>query len=191
LAQQTGIRRPRQIGRPLADLIAAADVVMAWPEIVGERLAGVCEPVSLEWPRAAKARETSAFASETGPGPHGKQASKQGVGAGGRSQRPGQGASEDKTAASLVVRVEGAFGLEVQHLAPVILERVNAYFGWRCADKLVIRQGRIARKAETRPRASPPDPEALARGRKIAAGIGDETLRESLSQLGALVLSKR
>ena len=64
----TGRRRPRQIGRPLADLVApalgktlaargfaAADVVLAWPEIVGERLAKVCEPIALEWPRGSKA----------------------------------------------------------------------------------------------------------------------------------------
>jgi len=172
LAQSSGIRRPRQVGRPLADLVApalgktlaargfaAADVVMAWPQIMGERLAGVCEPVSLEWPRGAKAREA--------------------------------GALDQRGSATLVIRVEGAFGLEAQHLAPVILERVNAYFGWRCADRLVIRQGRVTRKAKTRSRPAPPDAQALARGQEIAAGITDENLREALARLGALVLTKR
>ena len=54
----------RPSARPLADLVdaclapalaaqgfAAADVVVAWPDIVGERLAGVCAPVKLQWPR--------------------------------------------------------------------------------------------------------------------------------------------
>ncbi|MFI5014925.1 MAG: DUF721 domain-containing protein [Hyphomicrobiales bacterium] len=170
MAAWTGVRRPRQIGRPLADLVApalgktlaargfaAADVVIAWPEIVGERLAGVSEPISLEWPRTAR--------------------------------KPG--ADEQKAAATLVMRVEGAFGLEAQHLAPFILERVNAYFGWRCANKLVIRQGRIAKKPEARPRPSPPDPQALAKGREIASGIADEKLRQAVARLGAQVLARK
>jgi hypothetical protein len=172
LARPPGIRRPRQIGRALADLVApalgktlaargfaAADVVMAWPQIIGERLAGVCEPIALEWPRGTKPAEAAS--------------------------------PEQRTGATLVVRVEGAFGLEIQHLAPIILERVNAYFGWRCAERLMIRQGRLARKARAVPRPSPPDAQALARGREIAAGITEENLREALARLGALVLSRK
>ena len=174
MAQSTGPRRPRQIGRPLADLVApalgktlaargfaAADVVMAWPDIVGERLAEFCEPISLDWPRAGKGRRT------------------------------GEDEAEQRGGATLVMRVEGAFGLEAQHLAPLILERVNAYFGWRCAEKLVIRQGRITPKAQKRTPPPPPDRQAVAKGRKLASGIEDEALRESLARLGALVLSRR
>ncbi|SED05969.1 hypothetical protein SAMN05444161_2420 [Rhizobiales bacterium GAS191] len=190
MAASTGIRRPRQIGRPLADLVApalgktlaargfaAADVVMAWPDIVGERLAGICEPVSLDWPRAAKGRAIP------------KRRGGFAEGEGQPDLAPIGG--EARGGATLVMRVEGAFGLEVQHLTPLILERVNAYFGWRCAEKLVIRQGRVTPKAKTRAPPAPPDPQALAKGRKIAAGITDDTLREALSQLGALVLAKR
>ena len=46
--------------------------------------------------------------------------------------------------------------LEIQHLAPVILERVNSHFGWRCAGKLAIRQGRVTGKAMPKP--APPSP---------------------------------
>jgi hypothetical protein len=158
---------------------------MAWPEIVGERLAGVCEPVSLEWPRGAMASKADAPASEADLGPRGRRTATLG------SRRPGKGAGDDRTAASLIVRVEGAFGLEVQHLAPAILERVNAYFGWRCADRLVVRQGRVSRKTRTNPPSSTPDPKALAKAREAAAGIADDALRESLLRLGALVLTKR
>ena len=169
LAQETGIRRKRQIGRPLADFIAptlgetlaargfaAADVVLAWTQIMGERLAKVSEPISLDWPRGAK------------PGPDG---------------------SEPRKSATLVIRVEGAFGLEIQHLAPLILERVNAYFGWRCADKLVIRQGRVARRKE-KPQAAKPDALAIERGRRQAEGFEDEALRKALAGLGAEVFAK-
>ena len=36
---------------------------------------------------------------------------------------------------TLQVRVEGAYALEIQHLQPVIIERVNRYFGWRCVGR--------------------------------------------------------
>jgi hypothetical protein len=166
---QSIVRRPpRQIGRPLADLVApalgktlaargfaAADVVLAWPEIVGERLAKICEPVALEWPRGSRA------------------------------------AVDEREHATLVVRVEGAYGLEIQHLAPVILERINSRFGWRCAGKLAIRQGRMSAKDEPKPANQRPGPEALAKGREMAAEISDGKLRESLAALGAMVMAKR
>ncbi len=161
-------RRPRQVGRPLADLIApalgktlaargfaAADVVLSWPEIVGERLAKVCEPVALEWPRGSRTE------------------------------------GSERNPATLVMRVEGAYGLEVQHLAPVILERVNSHFGWRCAGRLVIRQGRVSARKEAKPENAPPDARALAAGRDMAAEIADDKLRDALAELGALILSKR
>jgi hypothetical protein len=169
LAEESGIRRKRQIGRPLADFVAptlgktlaargfaAADVVLAWKQIMGERLASVSEPISLEWPRGGK---------------------------------PSESGAEPSKAATLVIRVAGGFGLEIQHLAPVILARVNAYFGWRCADKLVIRQGRVTKKA---PRPQPSSPDALARekGLKGAEGVADEGLRRALAGLGAEIFAR-
>ena len=148
MTQSPTRRQPRQIGRPLADLVApalgktlaargfaAADVVLAWPEIVGERLAKVCEPVALEWPRGSKADV------------------------------------DDRSSATLVMRVEGAYGLEVQHLAPVILERINSHFGWRCAGKLAIRQGRVSARKEPKPEKARPDTQAVAKSREMAAEI--------------------
>jgi hypothetical protein len=171
LAPQPGIRRTRQVGRPLADLLvpalgktlaargfAAADVVLAWQDIIGERLAEVSEPVLLEWPRGLRA---------------------------------GGARPDARKAATLVIRVEGAFGLEVQHLAPAILERVNAYFGWRCADKLVIRQGRVTRKAKPRASREAPDIRAVEKGRALTDGVDEGPLREALIGLGAEILAER
>lgn len=63
---QPGGLRPVTRARPLADLIgstldracrkrgfAAADLVLDWPDIVGERYAGKVQPLRVEWPRAA------------------------------------------------------------------------------------------------------------------------------------------
>ena len=59
--------------QPLADLVAPclapalsrygfseADLLLYWPEIVGERLASRCRPLRLRWPpRAAERREAA------------------------------------------------------------------------------------------------------------------------------------
>ena len=52
-----------------------------------------------------------------------------------------------------MIRVESAFALELQHLAPVVIERVNAYYGWRCIGKLVLKQGPVRRAEKKRPAA--------------------------------------
>lgn len=93
--------------------------------------------------------------------------------------------------ATLAVRVEGAFALELQHLAPLIVERVNARLGWRCVDRLTLRQGPLPlRKAARRP-PPPPDAAALAKAEETVAGVEDEALRAALARLGARVVARR
>jgi hypothetical protein len=85
----------------------------------------------------------------------------------------------------LVLRVEGPTAIEVQHLAGIILERVNRFFGWQAVGGLRLRQAPLGRK---RPTPAPvPDGEAAAR---IAAGlseISDDELRGALARLGAAI----
>ena len=58
---------------------------------------------------------------------------------------PPRGARRDPgapvAAATLVLSVDGAFALEAQHNAAVILARVNAHLGYRCVERLAFRQG--------------------------------------------------
>jgi hypothetical protein len=87
--------------------------------------------------------------------------------------------------ATLVLRVEGPVAIEIQHLAPVILERVNRFFGWRAVGRISLRQAPLARRTK-RPAPPPPDPEKAAR---IAAtlDVADEELRNALARLGAAI----
>jgi hypothetical protein len=85
---------------------------------------------------------------------------------------------------TLLLRAEGPSAVEIQHLADVIVERVNRFFGWRAVASLRLRQAPLSRPARRR---APPatDPAELER---IAAGlpeIKDEKLREALARLGA------
>ena len=87
--------------------------------------------------------------------------------------------------ATLVIRVEGAFAIELQHMADQVLARINAHLGWRCVGRLMFKQGPISRAPVTRDRGRAPAPEAVAAAARHVTGIEDEALRGALVRLGA------
>jgi hypothetical protein len=88
-----------------------------------------------------------------------------------------------KSGGVLTLLVEGAHAPLMQHLAPVIMERVNRFFGYEAVDRLVFRQGR--------PAAAPPPvkrPELRAVPKELGEGlrqIADPELRACLESLAA------
>jgi hypothetical protein len=102
-----------------------------------------------------------------------------------RIKWPRGGDMEAPEPATLILRVEGPVAIEIQHLAPVILERVNRFFGWRAVGRLALRQAPLTRRAAP-PVRPPPDPELTAR---LAAtlDVADEDLRNALARLGAAI----
>lgn len=155
--------------RPLAELVeqclqpvlakqgfAASDVIVAWPDIVGERLARYCEPVKMQWPR-----------------------------------RPA-GVAPDRPVepATLIVRVEGAFAIELQHMAPIVIERVNARYGWRCVGRLSLRQGPVGRDRAEPPRLREAAPGDVAEASARVGAVEDADLREALVRLGAGIIAR-
>ncbi len=90
--------------------------------------------------------------------------------------------------ATLVLRVEGGFALELQHLAPLIVERVNTHLGWRCVGRLDLRGGPLTRRGGAAPPPPAPDPEAARSAAAATAGIDDAALRSALVRLGARAL---
>jgi len=106
--------------------------------------------------------------------------------------RPKNGAPETgQQPATLALRVEPGFGLDIQHMSGAIIERVNTHLGWRCVAKLAIRQEPLQRAAPTRRRAPPNDPAARARAEQTAQGVENEALRAALVTLGERVLSQK
>jgi hypothetical protein len=103
-------------------------------------------------------------------------------------RRPGQSAP---ASATLVVRVEGGFALELQHLAPLLIERLNSHLGWRCIGRLVLKQGPLMRRSPPRAQKAAPPPAALARAAGVAAGIESDDLRAALTRLGARIFERR
>jgi hypothetical protein len=85
--------------------------------------------------------------------------------------------------ATLVLRVEGPAGVEIQHQADIVLERVNRFFGWRAVDRLALRQAPL-RGQRKRPAPPTADPEAARRIAQTLA-VKDVPLRVALGRLGA------
>ena len=101
-----------------------------------------------------------------------------------------RGAGDDAPApGTLVLRVDGPTAIEIQHLAGVILERVNRFFGWQAVDRLALRQAPLSRR-EKKP-AKAPDAEAAARIAATLPEVTDEGLRQALARLGAAVKPAR
>jgi hypothetical protein len=90
---------------------------------------------------------------------------------------------------TLVLRVDGPTAIEIQHLAGVILERVNRFFGWQAVDRLALRQAPLSRRGKKVVKA--PDPEATARIAATLPEVTDEELRQALARLGAAVKTAR
>lgn len=76
-----------------------------------------------------------------------------------------QGKKSDGT---LTLLVERAFGPMMQHVEPVIIERVNRFFGYAAVARITLKQGSLLRNA-----AKPKRPEL----RPVPAELGD-SLRE-------------
>lgn len=102
-------------------------------------------------------------------------------------RRPAPGEASEP--ATMVVRVEGAFALEMQQLAPIVLERVNTHLGWRAVGKLVLKQGPVEAPAP-KPAPAPPDPAVVSRVARQVAHVEDPELRAALERLGQAVARK-
>lgn len=163
--------------RPLADYVlreldplvakrgfGEASLFLRWREIVGNRIAGLCQPARLQWPPRARTKTPENKSEKTREKPH--------------------------EPATLVLRVEPGFGLEAQHLAPTIIDRVNAHLGWRCVARLTLRQEELKVTPALRVRAaSPVDLHAHARAEAATVGVAEADLRAALIRLGERALA--
>ena len=90
-----------------------------------------------------------------------------------------------KSGGVLTLLVEGAHGPLLQHLSPLIIERVNRFFGHEAIDRVVCRQGkRIARRETTVRPQSRPVPKELGEGLRQ---IADPELRACLESLATKI----
>jgi hypothetical protein len=105
---------------------------------------------------------------------------------------PGTDQDQAKSGATLTIKVEGAFALEMQHRAPQIIERVNGFFGWRCVEKVLLKQGPLSKRDHPKGRGKR---ELTADSSRELDGllkdVGNPVLKASLARLGVGVMGRR
>ncbi len=94
----------------------------------------------------------------------------------------------DDSGGTLHLVVAGPLALELQHLAPQVIERINTYFGYRAVARISLHQGPI--KRPPRPAPAPrelPEPPGLA---ERLVFVEDPDLRRALHGLGRAILAR-
>jgi hypothetical protein len=97
-------------------------------------------------------------------------------------------ASNRRRAATLVLRVEGARALDVQYRARLIIERINAYFGYAAVADLRIVQAPVMPLRQAPLHRAPAPPQPLT---DEVAAISNPALRDALGRLGADIRARR
>jgi hypothetical protein len=90
-----------------------------------------------------------------------------------------------KGGGALTLLVDGAHAPLIQHLAPMIMERVNRFFGYAAINRIIFKQGRqpVPAPRPQRPQLGPV-PKELGEGLRE---IADPELRACLESLGARI----
>ena len=90
-----------------------------------------------------------------------------------------------KSSGALTLLVDGAHAPLIQHLTPVIVDRVNRFFGYAAINRIVFKQGK-----PPAPAAKPQRPQLVAVPKELGEGlreIADPELRACLESLGARI----
>jgi hypothetical protein len=133
---------------------SAATLLTDWRAIVGDDLATYTAPERLKWPRGVEAYG--------------------GVADGGGG-RPG---------ATLVLRVDSVRALDVSYKSRQVIERINAYFGYRAVAELRFIQAPVA---ELLPQSAPSVPKSMISASPAVEAVPDEALREALARMEATI----
>lgn len=95
----------------------------------------------------------------------------------------------DHVGGTLYIRTSGAFALELQHLQPIVIERINSYYGFPAVARLAIRQGPLPEvRMPKRFRARPLTAAERTALDQTLDKTADKGLREALQSLGQTVL---
>ncbi|HEY3916652.1 MAG TPA: DciA family protein [Stellaceae bacterium] len=92
---------------------------------------------------------------------------------------------------TLRLRVASAFATEAQHLEPVLIERINAFFGYGAVARLALVQGPSLTAPPAAPQLRPLSAAEQGEVEARVAGIADPGLRAALVRLGSAVAGSR
>ena len=97
----------------------------------------------------------------------------------------------ERRGGTLRLRVASAFAVEAQHLEPVLIERINAFFGYGAVARLAFIQGPPLTAAPAPPRLRKLSAEEQRDIESRVAGVADPELRDALVRLGSAVAGTR
>ncbi|WP_374654618.1 DUF721 domain-containing protein [Dongia sp.] len=129
---------------------AEASLIGEWTMIVGEDIARLAIPVKMRLPRAKK------------------------------DEKPAGTIAPNVAGGTLTLRASPAASLEIQHLKPRILERIQRYFGYPAITEIRIEIGE-GKKSSLKARRPAPGPVA----QPDLSHVTDPDIREALRRLGA------
>lgn len=92
--------------------------------------------------------------------------------------------SKGPQGATLVLRVEGPRAIEIQHIAPQLIERLNTYLGYGAIVRIRIEQAPIAAHSTDRPNGGGFEEPSAAYLADDLSTIDDDDLRAALARLG-------
>jgi len=86
----------------------------------------------------------------------------------------------------------GSIAVELQHLEPLLIERINGYFGYKAVEKVRLIQAPLAKASggTARHERSPLDEKKVREVADILSDVSDPELHEALDRLARAVLSR-
>lgn len=102
-------------------------------------------------------------------------------------------APHSRSEGTLHLRVaNSSLALELQHLEPQLIERINRYFGYRAVARVAMTQGPVETAEEKPARDEKPlDPGTRRALESTVSVVTEPRLREALERLGQRVLSEQ
>jgi hypothetical protein len=95
--------------------------------------------------------------------------------------------SASQPGATLILRVDGPRALEVEHMRPRLIERINASFGYRAVADIRVLQAPLIRRDAPKKRTALPAPASTA----ILADLTDGRVKDALARIAAGIEAAR
>lgn len=125
----------------------SAEIITSWPVIAGKELANISVPERIRWPRSKPAETIG----EAAPGATTTRQP--------RRAPPSARQSQQGDGATLFLRTEPAFALDIEYRAGEITDRINRYFGYRAIARIKVVQGPLVDSPTDRANAARPEPQ--------------------------------
>lgn len=97
---------------------------------------------------------------------------------------------DDRHGGSLYIRVQGSMAVELQHFEPMVIDRINSYYGYRAVERLIYRHGSVPVRSQKARHALPDLTDSQENYLKDhLEGVKTPELHQALYRLGREVLS--